>query len=67
MIASGGPSANGSMRAIQLKRGGQLVTTIDLYDFIAKGGRNRKPKPLNFWRKIKLRRRIGYWGPARTR
>jgi CDP-glycerol glycerophosphotransferase (TagB/SpsB family) len=33
--------------------------------FIAAGGRNRRPKPANLWRKLKLRRRIGYWGPAR--
>ena len=33
--------------------------------FIAAGGRNRRPKPRNLWRKLKLRRRIGYWGPAR--
>lgn len=34
--------------------------------FIRSGGRNRKRKPLNLWRKFKLRRRIGYWGPARS-
>ena len=33
--------------------------------FIAAGGRNRRRKPLNLWRKLKLRRRIGYWGRAR--
>ena len=38
---------------------------LDAVDaFIAAGARNRKSKPLNFWRKLKLRRRIGYWGPA---
>lgn len=37
VFASGGPGANGSMRNIQLKRGGKTVTTLDLYDFIAKG------------------------------
>lgn len=41
LFASGGPSANGSMRAIQLKRGGKTITTIDLYDFIAKGDKSR--------------------------
>ncbi len=30
--------------------------------FIAAGGRNRRRKPGNFWRKLKIRRRIGYWG-----
>ena len=41
LFASGGPSANGSMRAIELKRGGRTITTIDLYDFIAKGDKSR--------------------------
>ena len=41
LFASGGPSANGSMRAIELKRGGKTVTTLDLYDFIAKGDKSR--------------------------
>ncbi|RDS84125.1 CDP-glycerol glycerophosphotransferase family protein [Dyella psychrodurans] len=40
----------------------RVLDAIDA--FIAAGGRNRKSKPLNFWRKFKLRRRIGYWGPA---
>lgn len=38
---------------------------LDAVDqFIAAGGRNAKPLPRNWWRKIKLRRRVGYWGPA---
>jgi len=37
LFASGGPDASGSMRQIQLKRGGKLMTTLDLYDFIVKG------------------------------
>lgn len=41
VFASGGPSANGSMRSITLKRGGQTVTTLDLYDFIAKGDKSK--------------------------
>ena len=40
----------------------RVLDAIDA--FIASGGRNRKSKPLNLWRKLKLRRRIGYWGPA---
>jgi CDP-glycerol glycerophosphotransferase (TagB/SpsB family) len=40
----------------------RVLDAIDA--FIAAGGRNRKSKPLNFWRKLRLRRRIGYWGPA---
>ena len=41
LFASGGPSANGSMRAIELRRDGKLVTQIDLYDFITKGDKTR--------------------------
>src|ERR1700744_1291296 len=41
----------------------RILKAID--GFIAVGGRNRRPKPRNFWRKLKIRRRIGYWGPAR--
>ncbi len=37
LFASGGPSTNGSMRHIQLKRKGELVAELDLYDFINKG------------------------------
>jgi CDP-glycerol glycerophosphotransferase (TagB/SpsB family) len=40
----------------------RVLDAID--DFIAAGGRSRKSKPLNLWRKLKIRRRIGYWGPA---
>lgn len=32
--------------------------------FIAAGGRSPRRKPFNLWRKLKIRKRIGYWGPA---
>jgi protein involved in polysaccharide export with SLBB domain len=41
VFVSGGPTPNGSMRNIQLKRAGRTVTTLDLYDFIAKGDKGR--------------------------
>ncbi len=41
VFASGGPSANGSMRSITLKRGGKTVGTLDLYAFIAKGDKSQ--------------------------
>lgn len=37
LFASGGPSATGSLRRVQVKRGGKVVTELDLYAFIAKG------------------------------
>lgn len=41
LFASGGPNANGSMRNIDLKRAGKTISTIDLYDFIARGDKTR--------------------------
>ena len=41
LFASGGPNANGSMRTIELKRGGRTLSTLDLYDFIARGDKSR--------------------------
>lgn len=37
LFVAGGPNANGSMRAIQLRRQGEVIATLDLYDFIAQG------------------------------
>jgi protein involved in polysaccharide export with SLBB domain len=41
LFASGGPNVNGSMRNIELKRGGKSITTLDLYDFISRGDKSR--------------------------
>ena len=41
VFAVGGPSAHGSMRAIQLKRGSQVVTQLDLYDLLLRGDKSR--------------------------
>jgi protein involved in polysaccharide export with SLBB domain len=40
LFASGGPNANGSMRRVQVKRGGRVVVEFDLYAFIAKGDKS---------------------------
>jgi len=37
LFASGGPNQGGSMRHIQVKRGGQQLSEIDLYAFLSKG------------------------------
>jgi len=39
LFTSGGPDASGSMRNVQLKRGGELVTTFDLYEMLVKGSK----------------------------
>lgn len=41
LFASGGPSNRGSMRHIQLKRNGQVVTEFDLYDLLLKGDKSK--------------------------
>lgn len=40
----------------------RVLQAVD--EFIAAGARNPRRKPHNFWRKLKIRRRIGYWGRA---
>jgi polysaccharide export outer membrane protein len=44
LFASGGPAKRGSMRRIQLKRDGKLITTFDLYDLIVNGDKTKDAK-----------------------
>lgn len=41
LFASGGPSARGSMRHIQLRRAGNVVTDFDMYDLLLKGDKSK--------------------------
>jgi len=41
LTAAGGPTRNGTLRNIQIKRGGTLVESVDLYDFFLKGDKSR--------------------------
>jgi protein involved in polysaccharide export with SLBB domain len=41
LFASGGPSKRGSMRRIQVKRNGKIVTTFDLYDLLVNGDKSK--------------------------
>ncbi|MGH9559861.1 MAG: polysaccharide biosynthesis/export family protein, partial [Terracidiphilus sp.] len=41
LFVSGGPAAEGSMRAIELRRDGAVVTRIDLYDLLIKGDKTK--------------------------
>ena len=40
----------------------RVLEAVD--EFIAGGARTARRKPRNWWRKLKIRKRIGYWGPA---
>lgn len=41
LAAAGGPTKNGSLRSIQVLRGGKVVEIVDLYDFFLKGDKSR--------------------------
>ncbi len=41
LFATGGPSANGSMRNIELRRNGNTITKFDLYEFLLKGDKSK--------------------------
>jgi len=41
LFASGGPAATGSMRRIELRRGGLVVTEFDLYELLRNGDKSR--------------------------
>lgn len=41
LFSSGGPSGSGSMRAIQVKRGGEVITMFDLYEMLARGDKSK--------------------------
>jgi protein involved in polysaccharide export with SLBB domain len=40
-VFAAAPNTNGSMRQIELKRGGRTVHPLDLYDFIGKGDKSK--------------------------
>lgn len=41
VVAAGGPASNGSMRKLSLRRGGKVVSEIDIYDFLVTGDKSR--------------------------
>jgi len=41
LSAAGGPLKSGTLRNVQVKRSGQTVETVDLYDFFLKGDKSR--------------------------
>lgn len=47
LFASGGPSVEGSMRHIQLKREGEVITDFDLYALLVRGDKSKDVKLLN--------------------
>jgi polysaccharide export outer membrane protein len=41
VVAAGGPGPNGSMRKVQLKRNGAVVSELDIYDFLVQGDKSK--------------------------
>lgn len=41
LYAARGPSANGTMRTIQVKRGGEMLAQLDVYDYLVRGDASR--------------------------
>jgi protein involved in polysaccharide export with SLBB domain len=37
LYAAGGPTTNGSLRRIDIRRGGQLVDSVDVYEYLTRG------------------------------
>ncbi len=37
LFETGGPNSNGTLRAIELRRGGEKIATVDMYAFLAQG------------------------------
>jgi len=46
LFASGGPSVQGSMRDIQLKREGKVISDFDLYDLLIRGDKSKDTRLL---------------------
>jgi polysaccharide export outer membrane protein len=44
LYAAGGPSDNGSLRQVIVRRGGRTVDTLDLYDYLLQGDASRDPR-----------------------
>lgn len=44
LVAAGGPTKKGTLRSIHVLRGGKVIKTIDLYDFLLKGDRSQDSK-----------------------
>ena len=47
LYAAGGPTSNGSLRALQIRRNGRVVSTIDLYDYLLRGDASHDARLLN--------------------
>jgi polysaccharide biosynthesis/export protein len=47
LYAAGGPSRNGSMRRVVIRRAGRVVDTLDIYDYLLRGDASHDPRLQN--------------------
>ncbi|HEU5041052.1 MAG TPA: SLBB domain-containing protein [Gemmatimonadales bacterium] len=47
LYAAGGPSAQGTFRRVEVRRGGQLADSVDLYDYLLRGIQPTSPRLQN--------------------
>ncbi|MGH9888839.1 MAG: SLBB domain-containing protein, partial [bacterium] len=44
LYLAGGPTKNGGMRRVEIKRGGKLIDTLDLYDYLLRADGSHDPR-----------------------
>ena len=44
LYAAGGPSINGSLRRVEVRRGGRTVEVLDVYDYLVRGDASHDPR-----------------------
>lgn len=44
LYAAGGPTDNGSLREVVVRRGGKVIATLDVYDYLLRGDASRDPR-----------------------
>jgi len=44
LYAAGGPTPNGSLRRVEIRRGGKPVETLDVYDYLVRGDATHDPR-----------------------
>ena len=44
LYAAGGPTTNGSFRRVDIRRGGKLVDSVDVYDYLTQGINPTRPR-----------------------
>jgi protein involved in polysaccharide export with SLBB domain len=44
LYAAGGPTLNGGMRRVEVRRGGKLIDTLDLYDYLLRADGTHDPR-----------------------